>query len=95
MSESVCQKRVPRPKQRSLTPGAQPDADAEGVRTNEKSVPCAEMGQQAGERVADLQARFLIAPNELSVAKRSDEALLAVSNMAFVSSRILCFSPPP
>ena|SRR2546425_3214513 len=55
-----------------------PRADAEPVRTTWKLVPSVQVDQQALERAADQQARFLIATNELSADKLSDEALLAV-----------------
>ncbi len=55
-----------------------PGADAEPVCTTWKLVPTVQVDQQALERAADQQARFLIATNELSADKLSDEALLAV-----------------
>ncbi len=55
-----------------------PGANADPVRTTWKIVPTLHIDQQALERVADQQARFLIATNELSTEKLSDEALLAV-----------------
>ena len=55
-----------------------PRADAEPVRTTWKLVPSVQVDQQALERAADQQARFLLATNELSADKLSDEALLAV-----------------
>ena len=55
-----------------------PGADAQPVRSAWKIVPTVQVDQQALERAADQQARFLIATNELSSDKLSDEALLAV-----------------
>ena len=55
-----------------------PGADAQPVCTTWKIVPTVHVDQQAVERTADQQARFLIATNELSTDKLSDEALLAV-----------------
>ena len=55
-----------------------PGAAAAPVRTTWKIVPTVQVNQQALERAADQQARFLIATNELSPDKLSDEALLAV-----------------
>ncbi len=55
-----------------------PGANAEPVHTTWKLVPSVQVDQQALERAADQQARFLIATNELSADKLSDEALLAV-----------------
>jgi transposase len=55
-----------------------PGADAEPVCTTWKLVPTVQVDQQALERAADHQARFLIATNELSADKLSNEALLAV-----------------
>ena len=55
-----------------------PGADAQPVGTTWKIVPTVRVDQQALERTADQQARFLIATNELSTDKLSDEALLAV-----------------
>src|SRR5260370_4599486 len=55
-----------------------PSADAQPVRTDWKIVPNVQIDQQALERTADQQARFLVATNELSVERLSDEALLAV-----------------
>ncbi len=68
-----------------------PGADAEPVRITWKIVPTVQVDQQTLERTADQQARFLIATNELSADKLSDEALLAVykgkavSNAGFAS----------
>ncbi len=55
-----------------------PGANAEPVRTDWKIVPTVQVDQFALEQVADRQARFLLATNELSADKLSDEALLAV-----------------
>ncbi len=55
-----------------------PGVNAHPVRTTWKIVPTVQVDQQALERAADQQARFLIATNELSTDKLPDEALLAV-----------------
>ncbi len=54
-----------------------PRGQTEPVRTSWKIVPTVQINQQALERAADQQARFLIATNELSTDKLTDEALLA------------------
>jgi transposase len=55
-----------------------PGVEAAPASTAWKIVPRVQVDQQALERAADQQARFLIATNELSTDKLSDEALLAV-----------------
>ena len=55
-----------------------PRGQTEPVRTSWKIVPTVQINQQALERAADQQARFLLATNELSTDKLTDEALLAV-----------------
>jgi transposase len=55
-----------------------PGANAQPASSTWKIVPTVQVDQQALERTADQQARFLIATNELSTDKLSDEALLAV-----------------
>lgn len=55
-----------------------PGADTPPVCIAWKVVPSVQIDQQALERAADRQACFLIATNELSTDKLSDEALLAI-----------------
>jgi len=55
-----------------------PGIEAAPVSTTWKIVPTVQVDQQAVERAADQPARFLIATNELSTDKLSDEVLLAV-----------------
>lgn len=55
-----------------------PTAEAQPVRMSWKIVPSLLIDQEALQRAADRQARFLIATNELSTDKLSDEALRAV-----------------
>jgi transposase len=55
-----------------------PRVASEPVRMSWKLVPSVQLNQQALQRAADQEARFLIATNELSTDKLTDEALLAV-----------------
>jgi hypothetical protein len=69
-----------------------PGADAEPVGTTWKIVPTVQVDQQSLERTADQQARFLIATNELSADKLSDEALLASSVFVKKPGRLIALS---
>jgi transposase len=55
-----------------------PPVQTEPVRMSWKLVPTLQIDQQALQRAADHQARFLIATNELSTDQLSDEARLSV-----------------
>lgn len=55
-----------------------PSADVQPMRIDWKIVANCQIDQQALERAADRQARFLLATNELSTDTLSDEELLAV-----------------
>jgi transposase len=67
-----------------------PGADAEPVHTTWKLVPSVQVDQQALERTADQQARFLIAPIEFSYQFAFSRTKFNDKRCAVVQSNVIC-----